>query len=229
MRENIVAIIPARGGSKRIKGKNFKRMNGEPVISNTIKKLKKSKIFNKILVSSDSKKIIKISKKAGAEVPFVRPKKLSGDYTSSFDVTSHCIKYLNDKNYKFNYACCVYPVNPFLKISDLKKGLNKVKKKKKGFIFSAVKYEFPFFRSFIISKKKIKMIFNKNLKKRSQDLKQIMCDAGQFYWGNKNSWLKENVFFSKNSDVIIIPKWRYHDIDTHDDWKKAEKILKVFK
>ena len=92
MRENIVAIIPARGGSKRIKGKNFKRINGSSAISNTIKKLQKSKIFNKILVSSDSNKIIKISKKAGAEVPFKRPKKLSGDYISSFDVISHCVK-----------------------------------------------------------------------------------------------------------------------------------------
>ena len=227
MRENIVAIIPARGGSKRIKGKNFKKIKGEPVISSTIKKLKKSKIFSKILVSSDSKKIIKISKRAGAEIHFIRPKNLSGDYISTFPVISHCVKHLNDKNYEFNYVCCVYPVNPFLKISDLKKGLIKIKKKKKGFIFSAVKYEFPFFRSFIFSKKKIKMIFNKNFKKRSQDLKQIMCDAGQFYWGSKNSWLKEKAFFSKNADVIIIPRWRYHDIDTHEDWKKAEKVLNV--
>ena len=153
MRENIVAIIPARLGSKRIKGKNFKKFKGEPIISNTIRKLKKSKIFSRIIVSSDSSKIIKISKKAGAEIPFVRPKILSDDYTSVLSVISHCAKFLNDENYKFNYACCVFPVNPFLKISDLKKGLVKIKKKKTGFIFSAVKYQFPFFRSFIFSKK----------------------------------------------------------------------------
>ena len=133
----------------------------------------------------------------------------------------------DSKNYEFNYVCCVYPVNPFLKISDLKKGLIKIKKRKTGLVFSAVKYQFPFFRSFIVSKKKIKMIFKKYYKKRSQDLKQIFCDAGQFYWGSKNTWLKEKMLFSKNSDIIIIPKWRYHDIDTLDDWKKAEKIIDI--
>ena len=154
MKENIVAIIPARGGSKRIKGKNIKKFKGDPAISSTIKKLKKSKIFSRILVSTDSSKIMKISKKAGADIPFVRPKNLSDDYVSDFPVITHCIKFLNYKNYKFNYVCCVYPVNPFLRISDLKKGLIKIKKRKTGFVFSAVKYQFPFFRSFIVSKKK---------------------------------------------------------------------------
>ena len=227
MKENIVALIPARGGSKRIKGKNIKKFKGEPAISNTIKKLKKSKIFSRIIVSTDNTKIMKVAKKAGAEIPFKRPKNLSNDYASDFPVITHCIKFLNYKKYKFTYICCVYPVNPFLKISDLKNGLIKVKKKKIGFVFSAVKYQFPFFRSFIFSKKKINMIFKKYYKKRSQDLKQIFCDAGQFYWGSKNSWLKEKIHFSKKSDIIEIPKWRYHDIDTPDDWKKAEKIIDV--
>ena len=223
--EKIVAIIPARGGSKRIKGKNIKKFKGQPAISATIKKLKKSKIFSRIIVSTDNKKIMKISKKAGAETPFARPKNLSNDHVSDFPVIIHCIKFLNSKNYKFNYICCIYPVNPFLKISDLKKGLAKVKKKRIGFIFSAVKYQFPFFRSFIFSKKKIKMIFKKYYKKRSQDLKEIFCDAGQFYWGSKYTWLREKMRFSSSSDIVAIPKWRYHDIDTKDDWKKAEKII----
>ena len=227
MKENIVAIIPARGGSKRIKEKNIKKFKGDPAISSTIKKLKKSKIFSRILVSTDSSKIMKISKKAGADIPFARPKNLSSDYVSDFSVITHCIKFLNYKNYKFNYVCYVYPVNPFLRISDLKKGLIKIKKRKTGFVFSAVKYQFPFFRSFIVSKKKIKMIFKEYYKKRSQDLKQIFCDAGQFYWGSKNTWLNEKTLFSQGSNIIAIPKWRYHDIDTLDDWKKAEKITDI--
>jgi len=227
MEEKIVAIIPARGGSKRIKGKNIKIFKGVPAISNTIKKLRKSKIFSKILVSTDNTRIMKIARKAGAEIPFKRPKNLSDDYVSDFPAIIHCIKFLNYKNYKFNYICCVYPVNPFLTISDLKKGFAKIKKKKMGFVFSAVKYQFPFFRSFVFSKKKIKMIFKKYYKTRSQDLKQIFCDAGQFYWGSKKTWLKEKMHFSKNSDIVEIPKWRYHDIDTPDDWKKAEKIINV--
>ncbi len=227
MKDNIVAIIPARGGSKRIKNKNIKKFRGQSAISITIKKLKKSKIFSRIIVSTDNKKIMKVSKKAGAETPFKRPKHLSNDYASDFPVIEHCIDYLNSKKYNFNYVCSVYPVNPFLEINDLKKGLAKIKNQKTGFVFSAVKYQFPFFRSFVFSKKKIKMIFKKYYNKRSQDLKQIFCDAGQFYWGSKSVWKKEKMHFSKNSDIVEIPKWRYHDIDTIDDWKKAEKIINL--
>ena len=227
MKENIVALILARGGSKRIKGKNFKKFKGEPAISSTIKKLKKSKIFNRIIVSTDSSKIMKISRKAGAEIPFKRPKNISGDYIPDRPVIKHCIKFLNDRNYKFGFLCCVYPINPFLRISDLKKGLLKVKRKKAGYVFSAVKYQFPFFRSFIFLKRKMKMIFEKYYKKRSQDLKQIFCDAGQFYWGSKKTWINEKKSLSKNSDIIKIPQWRYHDIDTPEDWKKAEKIIEI--
>ncbi len=227
MKENKVALILARGGSKRIKGKNFKKFKGEPAISSTIKKLKKSKIFDRIIVSTDSNKIMKISRKAGAETPFKRPKNLSGDHIPDRPVVKHCIKFLNDKNYKFSFLCLVYPVNPFLRIVDIKKGLIKVKRKKEGYVFSAVKYQFPFFRSFVFIKKKMKMIFEKYYKKRSQDLKQIFCDAGQFYWGSKKTWINEKKRFSKNSDIVEIPQWRYHDIDTPDDWKKAEKIIEI--
>ena len=227
MKEKVVALIIARGGSKRIKGKNFKKFQGKPVISTTIKKLKKSKIFNRIIVSTDSNKIINISRKAGAEIPFIRPKKLSGDYISDRPVVQHCIKFLIRENYNFDFLCCVYPVNPFLKISDLKKGFFVVKKKKYGYVFSAVKYQFPFFRSFVFIKKKMSMIFKNYYQKRSQDLKQIFCDAGQFYWGSKKTWINEKKRFSKNSNIIEIPKWRYHDIDNLDDWKKAEKAMEV--
>jgi len=226
MRENILAIIPARGGSKRIKGKNYKRFKGVPAILSTIKKLKKSNIFKKILVSSDDPKIIKIAMKAGAEIPFKRAENLSGDYISEVAVIRDCINYLNRRKYKFNYVCCIYPVNPFLKVADLKKGLIKVKTKKEGYVFSAVKYQFPFFRSFVFYKKKMKMIFKKFYNKRSQDLKQIYCDAGQFYWASKKTWLSPKSRFSKNSDIIEIPQWRYHDIDTLEDWKRAEEINK---
>ena len=126
MKENIVAIIPARGGSKRIKGKNIKKFKGDPVISSTIKKLKKSKIFNRIIVSTDSKKIALIFKRCGAEVPFIRPKFLSGNYISSRPVIRHSLKFLIKEGCEFDYVCEVYPANPFLQISDLKKGFKKI-------------------------------------------------------------------------------------------------------
>ena len=226
---NVVAIIPARGGSKRIPGKNYKMFNDKPIIKSTIEKLKKSKIFNRIIVSTDSKKIASISKKSGAEVPFIRPKFLSGDNVFENEVVCHSINYLIKQNYKFDYVCCVYAPNPFLEIIDLKKGLKKARLKKFDYVFSATSYRFPYFRSFTIANGgKIKMLFNKYKYVRSQDLKKIMCDTGQFYWGHKKTWFKKK-FPSSNSGVVEIPKWRYHDIDTFDDWKRAEIYKKYIK
>ena len=228
LRKNIVAIIPARGNSKRIPGKNYKKFNGKPIIANTIEKLKESKIFDRIIVSTDSKKIASISKRYGAEVPFRRPKFLSDDYTSDTSVISHSVRFLVKEGYQFDYVCCVYAPNPFLQIADLKKGFKKIQSKKYNYVFSATPYRFPFFRSFTFSHKQgVKMLFYKNFKKRSQDLKQIMCDAGHFYWGHKKSWLQEKVFFTKNSDIIMVPEWRYNDLDTLDDWKRAEIYSKI--
>ena len=227
-KQNVIAVIPARGSSKTIPGKNYKKFNGEPIIANTIRKLKESKIFDKIIVSTDSKKIASISKKYGAETPFKRPKFLSNDYASGTSVISHSVKFLIKEGYQFDYVCCIYAPNPFLQISDLKKGFKKIKSKKFNYVFSATPYRFPFFRSFIFSRKKgVKMLFKKNINKRSQDLKEIMCDAAQFYWGHKKAWLQEKKIFTKSSDIIVVPAWRYHDLNTLDDWKYAELSYKA--
>jgi len=227
-KKNVIAVIPARGNSKTIPGKNYKKFNGKPIIANTIRKLKESKIFDKIIVSTDSKKIASVSKKYGAETPFKRPKFLSNDYASGTSVISHSVKFLIKEGYQFDYVCCIYAPNPFLQISDLKKGFKKIKSKKFNYVFSATPYRFPFFRSFIFSRKKgVKMLFKKNINKRSQDLKEIMCDAAQFYWGHKKAWLQEKKIFTKSSDIIVVPAWRYHDLNTLDDWKYAELTYKA--
>ena len=124
----------------------------------------------------------------------------------------------------------MYAPNPFLQISDLKKGYYKIKSKKFNYVFSAALYRFPFFRSFTFSRKRgIEVLFKKNINKRSQDLKEIICDAGQFYWGSKEAWLQEKKLFTKGSDIIMVPGWRYHDLDTMDDWKHAELDYKMLK
>ena len=227
-KNNTIAIILARQNSKRIPGKNYKKFNGKPIISITINKLKESKIFDRIIVSTDSSKIAKIAKRSGAEVPFIRPKSLAGQFSSGVSVMSHSMKYLIEEKYKFKYACCVYAPHPLLHVQDLRKGLKKIASNKFNYVFSATPYLFPFFRSFTFSKKKgVKMLFKENYKKRSQDLMQIMCDAGQFYWADKKTWIKEKVIFSSKSDIITVPKWRYQDIDTLEDWKRAEIIAKT--
>ena len=230
IKKKVIAIIPARGRSKRIPGKNYKKFNGSPIIVNTIRKLKESKIFDRIIVSTDSKKIANISKKMGAEIPFIRSKFLSNDYASTLSVVSNCVRFLCNQGHEFDYVCCVYAPNPFLQINDLKKGLNKIKKNKYNYVLSVINFQFPFFRSFTYSRSQgIKMLISKNLNKRSQDLKEIICDAGQFYWGNKKSWIHEKKLFSKESGIIKIPTWRYHDIDTAENWKRAEIFSRYIK
>tara|TARA_Y100000031_G_scaffold120891_1_gene135190 strand:- start:819 stop:1514 length:696 start_codon:yes stop_codon:yes gene_type:complete len=230
IKKKVIAIIPARGRSKRIPGKNYKKFNGRPIIASTIRKLKESKIFDRIIVSTDSKKIANISIKMGAEIPFIRSKFLSNDYTSTLSVVSNCVRFLCNQGHEFDYVCCVYAPNPFLQINDLKKGLNKIKKNKYNYVLSAITFQFPFFRSFTYSHSQgIKMLISKNLNKRSQDLKEIICDAGQFYWGHKESWIYEKKLFSKKSGIIKIPTWRYHDIDTPENWKRAEIFSRYIK
>lgn len=222
-----IAIIPARSGSKRIKNKNIKIFKKKPIIYWSIKEALKSKLFDKVYVSTDSKKIAKIAKKFGAEVPFLRSKKLSNDYAGTTDVIIDLIKKINKYSYIKN-VCCIYPAAPFLKSSDLKKGFNILNKKKCDYVFSATKHSSNFYRAFSISKKnKISMIFKKNYKKRTQDLKNIYVDAGQFYWAKKSIWINKRKVFEGNSKIVDIPKNRSSDIDTIEDWKLAEKLSKI--
>ena len=225
--KSILAIIPARDGSKRLPGKNIKILGDKPLIAWTIIAAQGSSYIDRIIVSTDSKKIASISKRCGAEIPFRRPKFISDDYTSGASVITHSVKFLIKEGYQFDYVCCVYPPNPFLEISDLKKGFKKIKSKKFNYVFSATLYRFPFFRSFTFSRSKgIKVLFKNKINHRSQDLKQIICDAAHFYWGRKEAWLQEKKLFAKGSDIIMIPECRYHDIDTLENWKLAEKFSK---
>ena len=225
-----IAIITARGGSKRIPKKNIKIFCGKPIIYWVIKAVKKSKIFDKIIVSTDSKKIAKIVKNYNIDVPFIRPKQFSGDRVSTLKVIIHAIKWLIKNNCKPTYVCCIYPTAAFIRSSDILKGYKAIKKNKNSFILSGSSFVSSVSRSFYkTSKNKLKMIFSKNYFKRTQDLKKIYYDAGQFYWGSKNSWLTTKTILNNSSDIVYIPKWIAIDIDTHEDWKKAEKFAKLNK
>ena len=219
-----IAVIPARSGSKRIKNKNIKSFRKKPIIYWSIRAARKSKIFKKIYVSTDSKKIANVAKRFGAEVPFLRSRKLSNDKAGTSAVIRDFINRINNK-IKFKNICCIYPAAPFVKSSDIKKGYNILKNKKYNYVFSATKYSSNFHRAFIIKKKnQMKMLLKKNYKKRTQDLTHVYLDAAQFYWAKKKTWLKKKKVFNKNSTVIEIPKERSCDIDTLEDWKHAEKL-----
>ena len=225
-----LAIIPARKGSKRIPKKNIKHFFGKPVIYYSIKQAKLAKVFDKIIVSTDCKKIANISEKYGAEIPFIRPKKISGDYTSTSEVIKHAINYYRKKNIYFKFVCCIYPVAPFLLKKDILKGLNKIKKGNWSYVFSATKNNHHYYRSFIKNKSDaVKMIFPNYYNKRTQDLKITYYDSGQFYWGSSQTWLNKKKVFDNKSTIIEIPRDRSIDVDTLEDWKFAEQMMFIKK
>ncbi len=224
-----VVIVPARGGSKRIPKKNIKEFCGKPIISYPILELKKSNIVNKVIVSTDDKEIAAVAKKYGAEIPFIRPKNISDDITGIADVIRHAILYLQQQ-ITIENVCCVLPTAPFISAKDIDEAFNLLIDKQCQFVFSATKYNYPVQRSFIINdKNQISMLFPENYEKRSQDLEEVFHDAGQFYWGNKKSWLSEKNIINSESHPYLIPHYQVQDIDTVEDWLRAEDIEKIRK
>lgn len=220
-----IAIIPARAGSKRITRKNIKSFCGKPIISYSIETAKKSKMFDKIIVSTDSKEIADISKYYGAEVPFLRPKSISDDFSTISDVMLHATEYLkNEYGETIQTVCCIFPTAPLLKNEDLLKGYKIFSDGKWAFVFAATNFSYPIQRSF---KKNISgsitMFYPEYYNSRSQDLEEGYHDAGLFYFGSTESWINKNNIFSENSSIILIPKFRVQDIDNPEDWLIAEK------
>lgn len=223
-----LCVIPARGGSKRIKKKNIKLFFGKPIIAWSIETAIASKCFDKIIVSTDDSKIANLAKNYGADVPFLRSKKLSDDYTGTLPVISHAIKWQIKHHLKPLYVCCIYATAPFIKLSDLKNGLKILKSSSSDYVFSATNYSYPIQRSFKIKKnKRLKMFYPKYYNSRSQDLEEAFHDAGQFYWGLTDAWLKNKPVISENATPLLIPRNRVQDIDTLEDWQIAERMFRI--
>jgi len=217
-----LCIIPARGGSKRIPKKNIKEFCGKPLIAYSIENAKKSELFEKIVVSTDSEEIADVAKKYGAEVLY-RPKELADDFSTSMEVFEHAINEIN-KNNKFKYACMIYATAPLLDTKYLKIGLDKLKNSDSCFSFSATTYDFPIWRGFEIEDEKAKMLWPEFLNTRSQDLKEVYHDAAQFYWKKLNC----NKKFTFDGNIpILIPRYLVQDIDTIEDFIKAELMYKA--
>ena len=217
-----LCIIPARGGSKRIPKKNIKEFCGKPLIAYSIENAKKSELFEKIVVSTDSEEIADVAKKYGAEILY-RPKELADDFSTSMEVFEHAINELNkDKKYKF--ACMIYATVPLLDTKYLKIGLDRLKNSDSCFSFSATTYDFPIWRGFEIEDEKAKMLWPEFLNTRSQDLKEVYHDAAQFYWKKLNC----NKKFTFDGNIpILIPRYLVQDIDTIEDFIKAELMYKA--
>jgi len=223
-----VAIIPARGGSKRIPKKNIKHFFGKPMLAWSIEAAIKSRCFDQIICSTDDDEIANIAQKYGAETPFLRPKDLSGDYIGTIPVIAHAIEHLQSNGNKIDLACCIYATAPFIQTTDLQNSLKQMQNNDLDFCFSATSFSFPIQRSIRIkSNKRCEMLDSEMFQKRSQDLEELYHDAGQFYWGTPQSWLEEKLLFSNDTMPYILPRHRVQDIDTMEDWKRAELMFKV--
>jgi pseudaminic acid cytidylyltransferase len=223
-----VAIIPARGGSRRIPRKNIKSFAGKPIIAWSIEAAKDSGMFDRIIVSTDDQEIASVAEKYGAEIPFVRPAELSNDFAETNVVIKHCLQWLAEHGFATDYFCCIYATAPFVRPEFIRRGFYLLKKKEATTAFSVTTFPYPIFRALKINDDdRVEMFWPEHENSRSNDLPEAYHDAGQFYWGNTKRFLTEKKLFSSNSVPVILPRYLVQDIDTLEDWETAEKMCSV--
>lgn len=217
-----VAIITARGGSKRIPRKNIKLFRGKPMIAYSIETALNSGLFDMVMVSTDDKEIAEISKQFGAEVPFIRSKQTADDFTGTADVMIEVLNDLQKIGKQFDNACCIYPTAPFITKQTIEESYKLLIDKKFDSVFPVCAFSYPIQRALQINDSKTSMVWEENINKRSQDLPARYHDAGQFYWTNIQEFLKAKKLFTTNSGSIILDELQVQDIDNETDWKLAE-------
>ena len=221
-----VAVIPARGGSKRILRKNIRKFCGKPMIAWPITIAKDSGLFSKILVSTDDEEIAEISIAQGADVPFLRPKTLARDDTPTEPVIKHALTWLKKNNFNFENVCCIYATAAFMTSVDLKSGKDLVKNNPNQFVYPVTQYDYPLTRALKLNVNgSVKMADTNFFKTRSQENEDYFHDAGQFYWANSKLWLSNKIIFESEGKPIFLERFRVHDIDTEDDWIHAEQVF----
>ncbi len=226
-KERNIAIIPARGGSKRIPRKNIKNFLGKSIIAYSIEAALKSNLFDEIMVSTDDKEIADIAIKYGAKVPFFRSKETANDYAGLTDVIIEVINQYKELNITFDNICCILATAPFLTETDLINSFSKLQNSNFDAVFPVVRYSFPIQRAMQFEGDKIKMIWPENMVKRSQDLTPSFHDAGLFYWIRTDVLLKTKKLWTDNTTVIEIDEQKAQDIDTVDDWNITELKYKL--
>jgi pseudaminic acid cytidylyltransferase len=223
-----IAVIPARGGSKRIPRKNIKDFCGKPMISWSIEAAKECGLFDHIFVSTDDQEIAEISESYGASVPFIRPNNLSDDFTSTSDVVEHAYKWCEKNIGHIDYVCCIYATAPFIRSVDIKNCFLEMVETGANIAFTATTFPFPIQRAIKLnSSYRVEMFQPQHLMTRSQDLESAYHDAGQIYWSSDMAVKSGMSAFSKDATVFILPRYRVQDIDTIEDWEYAEYLFKV--
>ena len=227
MSNGTVAIIPARGGSRRIPRKNIRNFCGKPMIAWPIEAAKASGLFDHIIVSTDDAEIAEVAKELGAEVPFIRPPELSDDHASTDSVVLHAMQESQRIYGSLRQGCCVYPTSPFLTTGDLNRGLSILLAHKATSAFPVVKYDFPIEQALLLNGTRPCAKWPDKLMERSQDLPDHYHDAGMFYWFDVEKFLTESRLFCVDSVAFVISSDRCQDINTVEDWARAELKYRI--
>ena len=224
-----IAIIPARGGSRRIPLKNIRPFCGQPIIGWSIQQALQTHLFDRVVVSTDHAKTADIARHYGAEVPFMRPANLSDDFATTVDVIAHAVDALQQKSATIKRAnvCCFYATAPLTQRADLAQGLKKLTASDCDYVFSAAECSRSVYRALTIDTGgAAALLFPQYSETRSQDLPIALHDAGQFYWGNASTWRQRKPILGGHSIPLVIPNHRVQDIDVDADWQRAEQLFK---
>lgn len=222
-----IAIIPARGGSKRIPRKNIRPFAGLPMIAHAIQSAQKAAVFDKIVISTDDDEIADIARTYGADVPFRRPPELSDDFAGVVPVVAHAVRWAQEHGWAATHACLIYATVPLLQPQYLREAFDKMTAEHKSFCLSVAAFPAPIQRSIKLAPEGLEPFDPAGMKARSQDLEPAYHDAGQFCWGTADAWLQQRSVFSHETTGIVLPRHLVQDIDTEDDWAFAEILYKL--
>ncbi len=225
-----IAVLPARGGSRRIPRKNVRPFCGKPIMAWPIETALSSGLFERVIVSTDDAEIREVAQRYGAECPFERPPALADDHATTADVMAHAATWAADAGLSAAAICCMYPTAVFADAADLRRGFEALQSGAWAFAVAATECEAPIFRSFRQREDGgLEMLFPEYFDTRSQDLPRALHDTGQFYWGRPSAWLAKQRLFDRWSVPVLIPKSRVQDIDDPDDWRRAELMFRQLK
>lgn len=225
-----LCVIPARGGSKRIPRKNIRPFAGQPIIAYSIQAARDSDLFDRIVVSTDDAEIAAVARGFGAEIPYLRPPSLADDHTGTNAVVKHAVEWFGAHGEQVTDACCIYATAPFLDQRYLRQGLEDLHRSGKSFAFSVTSFPFPVQRALRLRPGGvIEALYPEYRNTRSQDLEEAFHDAGQFYWGTAEAFINGHVLFSDASVAVVLPRHLVQDIDTEEDWRRAEFMYQAMR
>lgn len=221
-----IAVIPARGGSKRIPRKNIRPFAGVPMIAHSLRAAAACGLFEHILVSSDDAEVLAVGARFGGE-PLPRPAELADDHTGTIPVIRHAVQWAQAQGWPLEGVCCLYPTAPFVRSEDIVAGWELLAGADLDFAFTATGFDYPVFRGLLKAGDGVRMIFPEHFLSRSQDLPEAIHDAGQFYWGRPGAWQERETLFSERAAPLLLPRYRVQDIDTPEDWRRAELLWQL--